>query len=452
LAAAEPARQEVAAATAAVAAAAAAMQLQRLQLDAQVSEVEQQQQQRQQDCGPADECAALWQPFLQFLQQRRADVLQQLQQEQQRLLQLGTVASEIYARFAGAAAAAAVETSAIAQQQHAPAAAGAVSGICSTVCGKVGAAAAAAFPCIGVGEECLPSWLVQQLPQYIPEDLRSIVCVCAADDGMSRRLPVRLHGDLMAGNLVLQLQQDGAHAVVTEQHQQPCSASKPAGSAAVARGIQQGLCDAVSAAAAAAATVEPRWLQQAGCAEAAGMNTAHMVQQQQQQQQQHGQQQGLQQVSFIDFADGGIGDPLYDFVAVFVSVLDCDMQLLQLALQSYASRLDVAAVWPARQSASCSAPACLPLDCGPAATADAGDRKERTGSGGSSSNSSGWQCGGVSRAFMVHLLLHEEGGILGQLLEKWPQLSACGSLKEMQQQLFAWMDDWWASCVQQGSI
>jgi hypothetical protein len=453
-----PARQAVAAAAAAV----EAVELGSLQLDVhEMHQDQQQEQQQQQECGSADKSVALWQPFLQFLQQRRADVLQQLQQEQQQLLQLGTVASEIHARVAGAAAA--VQTSAPL--------ADAGSRSCSTVCGEANAVAAAAvnLPCIGVGEECLPSWLVQQLYAYIPEDLSSIVvplvdAAGAAFDydtaaaasagsadrnGMSGRFPVRLHGDLMSGNLVLQLQQEAAHAVITEQH--PCPTLQPAGSAAA--GIQQGLfCNEVTA---GAATAEPIRLQQSVPEGGeARMQMSHVEQQQNvQQQQQDAQQQGLQQVSFIDFADGGIGDPLYDFVAVFVSVLDCDVQLLQLALQSYASHLDVAAVWPARQSPSCSAPDGSALDCGAAAITDGCGRNEGAGSSSSSSSSSrsntGWQCSGVSHAFMVYLLLHEEGGIVGQLLEKQPQLRACGGLQEMQQQLFGWMDDWWASCVQQ---
>jgi hypothetical protein len=433
--------------------------LQSLQLDVHEVHQDQQQEQQQQEGGSASQCIALWQPFLQFLQQCRQDVLQQLQQEQQQLLQLGTVASEIHTRFAGPAAA--VQTSAPL--------ADAASRRCSTVCGEANAAAAAVtLPCIGVGEECLPFWLVQQLPGYIPQDLSSIVVPpvgaagaareydssasataaaasagSAERDGMSGRLPVRLHGDLMSGNLVLQLQRTAAHAAITEQQLQSCETLHPEGSAAL--GIEQELlCDGVSP---VAATGEPRRLQQLNCGEAAGMQTSHM-----EQQQPNAQQQGLQQVSFIDFADGGIGDPLYDLVAVFVSVLDCDMQLLQLALQSYASCIDVAAVWPSRLSASGSAPACSALDCSLAATADGCDSTEGAGSNRSSSRSNmGWQCCGASHAFMVYLLLHEEGGILGQLLEKQPQLRACCSLQEMQQQLFGWMDDWWASCVQHAS-
>jgi hypothetical protein len=437
------------------------------------------------------QAVALWQPFLQFLQQRRADVLQQLQEQQQALLQQGTAAAEILARFPAAA-----DALAAAQQQQQQVHNATASGSSSQASSKDERTGAAAmpFPCVGVGEDCLPSWLLQQLPSYIPQDISRIVAGAAACNSKSPaaadaatgdvaggggpaaawlpppvRLessdtaaagsdsaaafaiavaaaaavaaslppPVRLHGDLMAGNLVLQLpQQDDREKANMNSCLQDQQQQHEAGSAA--------------------ATVQRS-------EHAPG---ASALQQQQ-------QQLLLQQVSFIDFADGGIGDPLFDFVAVFVSVLDCDVQLLQLALDSYAAHADVAAMWPARPVSESAAPggddehdasACRGTDkqngCGGAAAAAAtacttagGSRSTNEGGGNTSSSSSASprvSCS-VSHAFMVYLLLHEEGGVAGQLLQQQPQLKCCSSLQEVQQQLFGWMDSWWASCMQQAA-
>jgi hypothetical protein len=54
------------------------------------------------------------------------------------------------------------------------------------------------------------------------------------------------------------------------------------------------------------------------------------------------------QVALIDFADCGHGDPLYDFVAVFTSALNCDMTLFKACFRSYCESVDIAALWPHR--------------------------------------------------------------------------------------------------------
>ncbi|KAF6252444.1 hypothetical protein COO60DRAFT_521918 [Scenedesmus sp. NREL 46B-D3] len=164
-----------------------------------------------------------------------------------------------------------------------------------------------------------------------------------------------------------------------------------------------------------------------------------------------------------------LGTRCNDFVAVFASVLDFDVQLLHLAFDSYASSVDVAAVWPdrgvtnsaaydagmtrassgaGRQHGGGVSGNAAPQHAGLAPNrvlAAVGDEVNSSQAGGSSSSSTGRHCSSVSHAFMVYLLLHEEGGVVGQLLEQQPQLRACGGLQEMQQQLFGWMDCWWAA-------
>lgn len=43
----------------------------------------------------------------------------------------------------------------------------------------------------------------------------------------------------------------------------------------------------------------------------------------------------LQSVSVIDFADVSIGDPVYDFVALYLSTLECSPDLMNTFLTSY---------------------------------------------------------------------------------------------------------------------
>ena len=59
------------------------------------------------------------------------------------------------------------------------------------------------------------------------------------------------------------------------------------------------------------------------------------------------------QLALIDFADCGHGDPLYDFVAVFVSALRCDMELFKECFRSYCEVVDVATLWPHRGTPAC---------------------------------------------------------------------------------------------------
>jgi hypothetical protein len=130
-------------------------------------------------------------------------------------------------------------------------------------------------------------------------------------------------------------------------------------------------------------------------------------------------------VALIDFADGGIGDPLYDFVALFVSVLECSMDLLRIAVESYC----------------CSRPGVL-CGCGNDRTVDVQADGNVGGSvvcdGGSKGIEHGMG-GCVSKRFLAYLLLHPEG-FVEKLLDKYPCIRGMGSFDNVQQQLFGWLE------------
>lgn len=103
-------------------------------------------------------------------------------------------------------------------------------------------------------------------------------------------------------------------------------------------------------------------------------------------------------ISLIDFADAGIGDPLYDFVAVFISCFNCRTDLLQLFYASYCRHVGSAS-WPKRRSPD-------------------------------------------SKVLLCYILLHEEEPI-GQVIAVAAAQqgdSAITSLEQLQSTLFGWMD------------
>lgn len=129
---------------------------------------------------------------------------------------------------------------------------------------------------------------------------------------------------------------------------------------------------------------------------------------------------GLGSVALIDFADAGIGDPLFDFVALFLSVFECNLGLLQTAIRSY----------------GCSRPGAL-CGCSEQGMVDAAE-VDGSGSCGALDSSEGMgSC--VSRRFLAYLLLHPEG-FVEKLLDTHPDVRGLGSLSEVQQHLFGWLE------------
>lgn len=134
---------------------------------------------------------------------------------------------------------------------------------------------------------------------------------------------------------------------------------------------------------------------------------------------------GLGSVALIDFADAGIGDPLYDIVALFVSVFECDMDLLRVAVESYC----------------CSRPGFL-CGCGKDRMVDVRADGNVTGSGvcdGGSKGIAHGMGGCVSKRFLAYLLLHPEG-FVEKLLDKYPCIRGMGSFERVQQHLFGWLE------------
>ena len=163
---------------------------------------------------------------------------------------------------------------------------------------------------------------------------------------------------------------------------------------------------------------------------------------------------GIDHISVVDFSDGGVGDPLYDFVAVFVSVLRCDVDLFKRAVQSYSSALHTSHSCRAMQPAQGGCVYCSSVHgCAvqqqekeqeqEAVDADQPQQQQQQqGVPSSTAESDHAPCCNVSKVFLVYLLLHEEG-VMGQLLQQHPGLRCAGTLQAVEQQLFGWMSDVW---------
>jgi hypothetical protein len=264
--------------------------------------------------------------------------LEELQeQQQQQLAALGTVVPQLCRDVPAAVDSLAADTvlhmSSLQQQglQAQPRAATSSSssstGQAQAACGplvvqssaRAGAAPSEVYPLIGVGEDALPCWWAQELPCFLAESLTDARGCCgsavqqlsSSSSGIAHQhnlcypagvssqgagmgatavsgsvdapcwQPAWLHGDVMSGNVLLQLDSSGAALDVESTEQ------------------DRAVCYAV-------------------CASSSS-------------------RLGLKSVALLDFADAGIGDPLYDFVALFASVFDCEVALLRTAMQSYCS-------------------------------------------------------------------------------------------------------------------
>jgi hypothetical protein len=144
----------------------------------------------------------------------------------------------------------------------------------------------------------------------------------------------------------------------------------------------------------------------------------------------------LSSIALVDFADAGIGDPLYDFVALFVSVFDCDIGLLRIAMQRYCTHKPAACKCSCGKQAAGSDKVTFMLQCStacyPSYSCSPGGITACQSVRGAS------LC--VSRRFLGYLLLHPEG-FVDRLLQTHPAIRGLGSLKGVALHLFGWMDE-----------
>lgn len=194
----------------------------------------------------------------------------------------------------------------------------------------------------------LPCWAREQIDGYLPQTPVDLVKHCCEpfETWMTQpwQSPSWLHGDLMADNVVVD--KGGALAATQKQRARTtgCAAGVPHGADLLM-------------------TCTSR--------------------------------QGLE-LHVIDFGDAGYGDPLYDLVALFVSCLECEEELMRSCWSAYLS-------WTGRQGT-------------PQVVRH------------------------MSYCLMCYILLHEEDA-LSKVLAVRPDLAAVGSLQNMEEQLLGFMNE-----------
>jgi hypothetical protein len=430
-------------------------------------------------------------------------VLQQMAAEQTHLLQMGTVASEIYKKGVTPGARPATHMTAAAslhmekqqqqqqqQQQQEP-------NLSHTQLTHDRIFQQGLLPTVGIGPSKLPVHLVENLPQYLPADLKDLVmsrrigstlssegpaeirtsCACRhavkccpcccqwcpchdssssnggcsgssgggstvegqhAVDGRLRG-PVWLHGDAMACNLLLQLIRQKAAGdardsrecgkETEDEEQQAASAigATAAGAGALcASGVVEdpgsiGVPVSLGGSGASHGTADGR----GGCCSNDGSQRCWVS--------------GRTEVSLIDFSDAGAGHPLFDFVALFVSLFDFDVELLKASLLSYRRSLPLSrhsnstaarnADQAVHNAMSGSSSSC----CQQQQLTIKADSRQCSGAALSSSSSLS-----NSKLFLVCLLLHEDE-VVYRFFSRHPKLCQLDSWHQVEQRLFGQM-------------